>query len=461
MKQLSRRTVLRGAGGVALALPFLDAMRPQRAKAAGAVPRRVIFVFKPNGNEHGTRFKTVGETNYVLGEFLEPLEPYRNEMLLLNGVNKMFRNIPALERADDHQQGGAGLAPWRSGSGSFPIGGSDRSIGYVEGPSADFVLGSRVLEKHPTVAHRHLVYRVGGRGNNIWSVASHGGPVGKQNPVNPETDPYQAYARIFGSARFGNDQPDPAVLKRLAMQKSGLDLVLAEANSLRSKVGSGDRAKIDQHLQSLSDIERTLKSGTSTGSGAVCEPVMLGNKLDPYSDANHQIIGELFFKIGAMAFACDLTRVINFAWSGNTSGRVYNNLNIPEGHHDISHKSDAAAFALIRKINRHLWTQSTKLHETLKAIPEGDGTMWDNTLIVHWNELGQGDRHSTDNDLVVLTGGASGHFKMGRMLQFNATTQAPFSDILVNVFHYMGFDDVKVFGDPRLSKGGPVAGLTV
>lgn len=459
-KTLSRRTVLRGAGSVALALPFLDAMRGRTAKAAGTIPRRVMFVFMPNGNQHDTRFTSTGETNFGLGEFLKPLEPQRNEILFLNGIDKRHGKVPSAERSDAHQQAGAGLAPWKSGAGSFPIGGTDRLIGYVEGPSADFEIGSRVIAANPSVPQRHLVFRVGQGGNNIWSVCSHGGPLGKQNPIGPETDPYAAYTRLFSAVKFdGAGQPDQAVLRQLEKKKSAIDLVLAEANALRSKVGTSDKSKIDQHLQSLHDIERTLKGANVPTLSAACQPVMLGTKINLGDDKNHAVVGDLFAKISAMAFACDLTRVVNFAWSGNTSGRVYSNLGISEGHHDISHVSDDAAFAKIRKINAHLWGLNVNLHNTLKAIPEGDGTVWDNTLVVHWNELGQGDQHSTDNDLVVLTGGASKQLRAGRLLQ--VAKKYSFSDVLVNAFHYMGFTDVNTFGDPRMATGGPMPGVMV
>ncbi|MDZ4696876.1 MAG: DUF1552 domain-containing protein [Deltaproteobacteria bacterium] len=457
MKRLHRRTVLRGAGGVALALPFLDAMRPNKALAQNAPPRRVMFVFKANGNEHATRFKTAGVTDYELGEFLEPLEPYRKEMLLLNGIDKFHGKVPGLERADAHQQGGAGLAPWKSGSGSFPIGGVDRTIGYVEGPSADFVLGERVLAANPTVKHRHLVYRVGGFGNNIWNVHSHGGPVGKQNPITPEVDPFKAYARIF-SFKPLDPAAELALRRQFEKRKSGIDLVRDDGKSLKARLGSADQRKLEQHLQSIADIERSLQQPGAGAVGAGCKPVTQGATFDAVNDKNHAMAGALFFKLSAMAFACDLTRVVNFAWGGNTNGRVYDNLGIAEGHHDISHNSDAAAFAKIRTINRYLWTQSIKLHEELKAIPEGDGTVWDNTLVVHWNELGQGDKHSTDNDLVILTGGAQKHFQMGRLLEI--AKKSSFSDMLVSVFHYMGFTDLTTFGDPRMGTNKPVPGLT-
>jgi hypothetical protein len=164
MKRLSRRTLLRGTGGIALGLPLLDAMLTGSAQAqTSEAPRRVIFVFKPNGDEIARRFAATGETSFEFGEFLEPLTPYRDELLVMNGIDKRFGNVPSVERADNHQQGGSSLAPWPSGEGSFPIGGDDsRTVGYVMGPSADYAIGDRVLQENPAVPYRHLVYRVGG-----------------------------------------------------------------------------------------------------------------------------------------------------------------------------------------------------------------------------------------------------------------------------------------------------------
>jgi hypothetical protein len=133
-------------------------------------------------------------------------------------------------------------------------------------------------------------------------------------------------------------------------------------------------------------------------------------------------------------------------------------LGLEIGHHDISHDSADTAFENIRAVHRHLWTQSTKLYDELKAIPEGDGTLWDNTLILHWNELGQGDSHTHADNLVVLAGGAQGFVRGGRLVDYE--NEASFSDLLVSCFHYMGFDDVTEFGDPRLGGTAPLAGIS-
>lgn len=452
MRSLSRRTFLRGAGGVALALPLLDVMMPKGARAQAALPRRIVFEFKPNGDQTKRRFINEDERNFVFDEFLEPLEPYRNDLLILNRLDKRITNLPIRERADNHQQGGVALAPWASGEGDFPVGGESRTIGYVLGPSADYVIGERVLEANPTVPHRHLVFRVGERENNIWNLQSHAGPPGTKNPMFPETDPYVAYARLFGAVNDPMAAED--VARRLAMRKSMLDLVMAENESLISRLPSTDRAKIDQFTQSLRDLERTLEPPPLT---AACNPVSLGDPVEAYKASNHQVLGEAFQKLIALSFACDLTRSVSFAWAGCASNRVYTNLGLSESHHDISHKSTEDAFAQIRLIHRHLWTLSTGLYDALKAMPEGDGSVWDNTLVVNWNELGQGDVHSTNDSLVVFAGGSSGYFAKGRLVDFR--NEVGFTEMLTSCFHYMGFVDVETFGDPRLSKGGPIPGI--
>ncbi len=452
LPRLSRRTLLRGAGGVAIALPFLEAMeRPARAQSDAT--RRLIFSFKPNGDQITRRFDVEGETDFVLGEFLAPLEPYRSDLLFANKLNKYFHRLETHERADQHQQGGASLAPWSSGEGDFPVGGEERTIGYVLGPSADHAIGDRVLEQNPGVPYRHLVYRVGDRHNDIWNLSSHAGPAGNKNPVLPETDPFAAYARIFGF--FSSEQDDAELRHNLDMRRSVLDLVEGRVTSLGQKLGAADRQRLELHADAIRDLERTLVGGRESPQ---CQALALGDSFDPYVHDSHVVAANVFFKIMSLAFACDLSRVVNFNWAGNTSQRVYANLGFIEGHHDISHKSDDAAFSEIRSIHRHLWESTTALYEELMATPDGDGSLWDSTAIVHWNELGQGDVHSTHDALCVIAGGADGYFQKNRLIDYGS--EGAFSDLLVACFHYMGFEDVTMFGDERLSGGqGPLPGL--
>jgi Protein of unknown function (DUF1552) len=454
MKQLSRRTWLRAAGGVALGLPLLDVMNLRGASAQVVGPRRIIFEFKPNGDQVARRFISSGEQSFEFDEFLQPLEGYRNELLVMNRLDKRLYEIPQSERADNHQQGGVALAPWPSGEGDFPVGGESRTIGYVLGPSADYVIGDRVLAANPAVPYRHSVFRVGDRENNIWNLQSHAGPVGTKSPEFPETDPFVAFARLFGAS--GGDPVSAEQLKnRLEMRKSMLDLIVSENDALLLRLPVADRVRVVQYTESLRDLERSLEPLTKT---SACDPMPLGNSVDAFAAANHAVIGAAFQKIMALSFACDLTRSVSFAWAGCANNRVYANLGIDESHHEISHKGTDDSFVQIRAINRHLWTLSTGLYDVLKATPEGDGSVWDNTLVVNWNELGQGDLHSINDSLVVFAGGAGGYFKRGRLLDFD--NNVGFCEMLTSCFHYMGFTDVQSFGDARLATGGPIPGIT-
>ncbi len=429
---------------------MLDAMRPESAHARVESPRRIIFEFKPNGDETNRRFISDGETDFEFDEFLAPLEPYRDELLILNRLDKRYFEIPQSERADNHQQGGMALAPWPAGEGDFPVGGEERTIGYVLGPSVDYEIGERTLAQNPALPYRHLVYRVGDRDNNIWNLSAHAGPIGEKNPVLPETDPVSAYARLFGSTEDSAAQEE--LRQRLLVKQSMLDLIQDENAALLDALGGDDRRRVEQYTEALRDIERTLQPGVM---GPGCQPDGLDDiEGSPYVHDNHEAVGAAFQRIIALAFACDLTRSVNFNWHGNTSQRVYRNLGLEEGHHDISHKSDPDSFAQIRTIHRHLWSLSTDFYELLKSTPDGDGMLWDNTLIVHWNELGQGDVHSINDILTIFAGGMGGYFTRGRLLDFRNTMG--FSEMLVSCLHYMGFEDVQMFGDPRLANGGPV-----
>lgn len=456
MSRFSRRFMLK-AGGVTLALPMLESLLPRTARAqAGAPPRRIMFVFTANGDQTSRRFSTKGETNFVLDEFLAPYEPYRADMLFVEGVDKYHYRLPSGERADGHQQGGSALAPWPSGTGSFPIGGSNGlTIGYVQGPSIDRALGERVQAANPNVRHQHLVYRVGDRSNNIWNQHAHAGPLGTQNPIPPETSPFTAYTRIFADV---DPAAREAALRRLKMRQSALDVVKTELSTLKPKLSADDRRRLEQHETSVRDLETSL-SGMVANVPA-CTTLELGTSFDVFSQANWDEAGALFFRISAMAFACDLTRVVQFNWSGNTSDRVYSELGHTDGHHTISHDSSADAFTKIRQIHRLIAQKTVAgLYEGLKAIPEGSETVYDNTLIVHWSELDQGDTHGNSNNLVMFGGGAKKFFRTGRYVNLGTQSKDSFSDLLVYCFHWMGFTDVTTWGDSRLSQGGLPPGL--
>jgi len=447
--KFSRRNLLRGTTGLALSLPWLEAFAQTTP-----LPRRLVTVFTANGDQIDQRFTSKGETNWVFNDMLTPFEPYRQNLLVLDQVNKYHDRLPAGHVSDGHEQGGSALAPWQSGSGSFPIGGSCDSngnnceyIGYVEGPSIDRAIGDRIVTDFG-LPQRHLTFRVGDSYNDIWNTHAHAGPVGMQNPVPPETSPFSAYMRIFANV---DTQGQQDLARRLAMKQSALDLMTGELTKMQSRVGASDKQRLDQHATALRDIERQLSM--TNGVHASCKALSLGSTIDVFNPDNHLAVGKLFFKITAMSLACDLVRTVAFNWSGNTSDRVYSNLGLSEGHHTISHSSDTASFDKIRMIKKYLFQQSCLLHDELKALPEAGGTLWDRTMVMHWSELSQGDTHQKDSDLVVLASGDN-YFRMGRMLDLTNKPKRALSNLLISLWQYMGYTDVTSWGDPLLLPDG-------
>ncbi len=456
-RPFDRRRFLQ-AGGAVLALPLLESLLPRSAWGQTAsAPRRLITVFTANGDQIAQRFTTKAETGFVLGPFLQPYEAQRQDMLFVEGVDKYHGRLPSGERSDGHQQGGSALAPWRSGSGSFPIGGGNgATIGYVLGPSLDKRLGD-LVKARDNVRHGFLSYRVGDRTNNIWNTHSHAGPVGTQSPIPPETSPFTAYTRIFSDV---DPAAREAALKRLTLRQSSLDVVKGELASLKGRVSADDVRRLEQHEASVRDIERSLSA--LAADVPACTTLAMGSTFDVFNQDRWADVGQLFARITAMAFACDLTRVVAFNWSGNTSGRVYRELGHADSHHTISHDSSTDAFTKIRAILRLLHQKSvTDLYGALKAIPEGGGSVYDNTLVMHWSELAQGDTHSNSNNLVMFGGGgAKKYFRTGRYVSLAGNASNSFSDLQLHLFRYMGFSDVTSWGDPLLSRGALPTGLT-
>jgi len=450
---VTRRNLLRGAAGLTLALPWLESF----AQGTPTPPRRLVYVFTANGDHITRRMKVKSETGFVFDDMLSPFEAWRQELLVLDGIDKRHNYLPADQSADAHQQGGSALAPWPSGTGSFPIGGTDSTIGYVMGPSVDRAIGERVQQANPQVPYRHLVYRVGDNYNNIWNQHAHAGPVGTQAPIPPETSPFTAYTRIF-SGLSTDLAAQEALKRRLAMRASSLDLLKTELASLQSKVSAADKTRLDQHAESLREIERGIT--TLQSQAPACAPLTMPASFNVYDASKYKEAGFLFFKMIAMAFACDLTRVVQFNWSGNTSDRAYPAVGVTEGHHSLSHLSDDPSFIKVRTVKRHLFDLSCQLHTELKALSEGGSTVWDNSLVVHWSELSQGDTHARNRDLVVLAGGTQNHFRRGRYLDLASASNKSFSNLLVSCFHYMGFTDVNTFGHAGLMSGtGPLPNL--
>lgn len=438
---LNRRQLLRSAAGAAFALPLLNFVDRRAVSAAPtAIPKRLILMFSPNGTIPAQWTPSGGETDFKLGRILAPLEPHRSDLLIIDNVDmESAHHGPG----DGHQTGMGSL--WTgiellTGT-EFKGGGESGTAGWGGGPSVDQHIAKTVgaTTKLPSL---ELGVQVGGA--TVWSRMSY---KAANQPVPPEEDPGRVFDRVFGS--LGSD---PTGLARLrARRQSVLDGVANDFKRLDGVLASEDRTKVERYADALRDIESRLDSGGLLGGGCVkpARPATLS-----LTDAkNYPAIGKLQMDLLVMAMACDLTRVGSLQWSRSVGSKVHSWQGIAEGHHDLSHMgdSDAVAQEKLVKINTWYAEQLAYLIAAMKKIPEGTGTMFDNTVIVWGNELGVGNRHTRRDVPFVMAGGCGGYFKTGRYLKYPAGTKH--NNLLVSLCRAMGLSEQKTFGNPAYCTG--------
>ncbi|MDC0672827.1 DUF1552 domain-containing protein [Nannocystis radixulma] len=438
---LSRRAMLKGAGGACLALPLLDIMggcnadlasKPQQFRGSGGVPKRFVVFWTPNGTIMQHWRPSGSESSFTLPRILQPLDPHKQDIVVLDGVDEMSAYKGP---GDAHQKGtGQSLTATELQEGDFP-GDGGKSAGWADGISVDQAIADVVGDQ---TKFRSLEFGVYVYGANVGSRISYRGPA---QPIPPENDPTAAFNRIFADL-----ESDPeAQMRRIAERKIVLDAVAADYQRLVKKVGAADRIKLEAHLAAVRDIEMRLETGGTIG--GACEPPMLGEVADPLKVANIPKTGKLQMDLLAMALACDLTRVASIMWTNSATAKPFPWLNIPEGHHELAHRGDGDLDAQekLTVINTWYCEQFAYLIEKLKSIPEGDGTVLDNTLLIWVNEHQKGNDHDRHEIPYVVAGKAGGAVKTGRWLQVPG--ERAHNDLWSGCMNVMGIE-AKTFGNP-------------
>jgi hypothetical protein len=441
--QLSRRTVLRGAG-VALALPLLEAMHPRRARAAGAIPKRFVTMFTPNGTIYPNWVPTGTETSFTLSPILAPLEPYHDDLVVVSGLYQQGGG------GDGHQSGIGGMLTGQSlNPGPFQGGANAGSAGWANGISVDQQIAA-TIGGGTSLPSLELGVEVGSADD--WGRMVYGAP---NQPLIPEENPSLAYQRLFA---MKGATPDQLAALR-ARKKSILDAVRGQFQAVSTRLGSGDRARLDQHATALRDIETRLDAQATPGLACVDPgaPALPSSLTD---NDSYPAIGKLQMDILAVALACDLTRVASLQWSRSVSLTRFTWLSpsITDPHHDLSHKpdDDATSQDKLTRINTWYASQLAYLLEKLATAQETDGTrLLDATLVFWCNELGKGNTHSRQLAPYVLAGKAGGALRTGRFLTY--TGDLPHNNLLVSMLQAMDVS-VTTFGKDEWCTG-PLSGL--
>jgi len=436
----SRRTFLQSLGAAGVLLPFLPPMARESDAAPGDGPRRIVLLFTANGTLHENWVPSGNQTDFTLGPLLQPLQAYKDRMIVLDGLEVSRDGV-----GDGHQKGMGHL--WTGSrlleGGEFG-GGNGGSAGWGGGISVDQHIANAVGTE---TAYKSLEFGVQTKGANVWSRMSYSGP---NQPIAPEDSSSAMFDRLFA----GLDLSASEMAKLVARRQSVIDVVKGDLDKIMLDHGSTeDRIKLESHLESIRAVEQRVNADVPA-----CEPPGAPGGMDEGANDNFPEVAKRQMDLLAMSLGCDLTRVASLQFSRSVSGVRFTWLGHGKSHHDLSHlgNSDPEMINGISEINTWYAEQVKYLMDAMAAIPEGNGTVLDNTLIVWGNELSRGNSHGNRPVPFVLLGGASGALDMGRYLQFDNVRH---NRLLVSLCHAMGMDEQETFGNTDGGSGG-LAGLT-
>lgn len=435
-KHLPRRTLLRAAGA-AIGLPFLDAMTPAfaaPARSASKSPTRMAFVYVPNGiimpdwtpDEEGAGFS--------FKRTMKPLEPFRDRVSVLTGL--MQNGGRALgDGPGDHARAASsfltGCHPRKTAGADIKIGVSvDQLAAQKIGQQSRFPSLELGLEDGRIVGSCDSGYSCAYSNNLAWR--------NENSPLPPEINPRLVFERLFGT---GDEVEDAASLaRRLKFQKSVLDSVREETQTLQTSLGATDKRKLEEYLYSVREIEQRIAA--SEKDGRHFAPPMNKPEGAPVDYAEH---ARLMYDLMTVAFQMDATRVITFMMGREGSNRAYREINVSDGHHGLTHhRNNEEWIEKIRQINHYHVQQFAYWIEKLKRTPDGEGSLLDTSMIIYGSGLADGNRHTHHDLPVVLAGAANGALKPGRHLRYKSET--PMANLFLTMLDKMGVN-VEKMGD--------------
>ena len=433
--QIPRRTFLRGLGA-AIALPVLDSLLPTRALAsvgaAKSFPKRVAWIYVPNGaNMVDWTPQAVG-ANYELPLILQPLANHRRDLTVLTGL--------ANHQGDELGDGGGAHA---RASASFLTGVHPRKTAGANikaGVSVDQIAANQIGDQ-TRLPSLELSCDAGQRAGSCDSGYSCAYQFNlswrsETQPVNAEVNPRAAFERLFGSADSAASAETAG--RRALYRKSILDYVLDDARRLDARLGLADRRKLDEYLTAVRDLERRIERAAQFPT----PDAPLGSAAPEMFETYEQHM-TLMYEIMALAFQTDSTRIATFCVAHDGSNRPYPTIGIRDGHHDLSHhREDPEKKAKLAQINRYHVTQFSRFLDRLKSIPEGDGNVLDNSTILYGSALSNGDKHSPENLPILVAGKGGGRIATGRHLRVDDKT--PMTNLYRSMLDSIGVKTEKV-----------------
>lgn len=451
--RIPRRTFLKGAGAT-LGLPLLEAMGDVLKGASATAPAgnlagpsvrppvRMACLFYPNGVWGDTWYPEAAGPDFELPFAMEPLARHRDRILVFSGLDK------ANSRSGDGHY--AKTANFLTGMPVRKTTGKDLSVGGI---SIDQLCAQEIGHLTPLPSLELGIDPViSGIDTNVGYTRLYGSYISWRSPSVPvarEIHPQLAYERLFGVFRSARQQGE-AIRQQTGDQEALLDLVLEDARRLRRRLGRDDQFKLDEYMDGVREVEKRIAFFANRDprewrpNGQPPGEDLAAPKGAP---GDHQEHVRLMLDLIVLAFQTDATRISTFMFANDVSGKNFSALipGVQGGHHELSHhQNDPAKCEGYSKINRWHSEQLAYLCDRMAAIPEGDGTLLDNCLVLFGSSLSDGNRHDPNNLPIILAGGGGGSVKPGRHIASPKNT--PLCNLYVSLLDRLG-TPVEAFGD--------------
>ena len=424
-KALPRRTLLRGLGA-SLALPLLDSMVPAfRAVAATAAKpiNRFGVVYVPNGMIMKEYLPATPGPGYELTPTLQALAPYRDQVLVVSGLNLWGGPTPG-------RPGGAhakastrfltDVSPPTSETWLDAGISVDQIIAQETGKETQLASLELAMESADTAGACDTGFACAYTNTICWKSAN--------TPLPMQNDPRIIFERLFGDT----DSTDAKTrLARIQQQKSVLDSVRDEMAHLQGALPPGDRTKLTEYLDAVRGVEKRVQIAEKQNNQEL--PAVEHPSGVPTAWEDHV---KLMFDLEVLAFRCDLTRVITLMLGREHSGMTFPQIGVPDAHHPISHhQQEPEKVAKVAKINAYHVRVFTYLLDRLRSTPEGDGTLLDHVTLMSGAGMADSNSHSPIDIPLLLAGGGAGSLKGGRHIRFKGE---PLGNLHLTLLEQMG-----------------------
>ncbi len=445
-KHLSRRTALKGLG-VTVALPFLEAMVPARtalAKTAASGKVRLAAIEMVHGSAGATVVglqknmwspAATGRNFDLTPSSLAPLEPFRDYLTIVSNTD--VRNAEAFELPEIGGDHFRSSAVFLTQCHPKQTQGSD----VVAGTSLDQFYAQKVGGETPIPSMQLCIEAIDQAGGCAYGYSCvYTDTVSWASPKDPLPmirDPRAAFDQLFG---VGATPAERAT--RRQRDKSILDFITGEVAKLQRDLGPADKARLSEYLDDVREIERRIQKVEASNSSG--DPRELPGAPVGVPDAFAEHV-KLMFDLQAVAFASDITRVFSFKMGRDGSSRAYPESGVNAGFHPASHHQDREErIREFQKINTYHIQQLPYFLDKLKATPDGDGNLLDNTLIIYGSPMGNSNVHNHKRCPLFFAGHAGGALKGG--LHIKTADGTPMANPLLGAMHVLGLD-TPTFGD--------------